>query len=92
MWGCSRLLGTGVYLTGLYFGGTGSEGRSGRVLGEPGRESTAGGRESARRLQRVLLSRLFQGVENPEEATGILGGGRWINIIYVMAATRPNTL
>ena len=60
------------------------------MLGEPGRESTAGGRESARRLQRVLLSRLCQGAENPEEATGILGG--WINIIYVMAATRPNTL
>jgi hypothetical protein len=60
------------------------------VLGEPGRESTAGGRESARRLQRVLLSRLCQGAEDPEEATGMLGG-RWINIIYDMAASRLNT-
>jgi len=62
------------------------------VLGEPGRETTARGRESARRLQRVLLSRLCQGAENPEEATGIWwGGGRWINI-YAMAATRPNAI
>jgi hypothetical protein len=36
--------------------------------------SIAGGRESAWRLQRAQLSRLYQGAENPEEAIGILGG------------------
>jgi len=65
----------GVYLTVLHFRGTSSEGRSGRALGEPGRDSTVGGRESAQRLQRVLLLRLCQGAETPEEATGIWGGG-----------------
>jgi hypothetical protein len=57
--------------------------RSGRFLGEPGRDLGGDtGRsllwregESARRLQRVLLLRLCQGAENPEEAIGILGGG-----------------
>jgi len=44
------------------------------VLGEPGSESTAGGQESAQMLQRVRLSRLCQGAENPEEVIGIWGG------------------
>jgi hypothetical protein len=62
----------GVYQL-SYISGELAVSRSGRALGEPGRESTVGGRESAQRLQRVLLLRLCQGAETPEEATGIWG-------------------
>jgi hypothetical protein len=57
-----------------------------RVLGESGRELLRRDRESAWRLQRVLLSRLCQGAEIPEEAIGIWGGGGG-KILYVMAAS-----
>jgi hypothetical protein len=51
------------------------------MLGEPDRESTIGGWESAWRLQRAWLSQLCQGAENPKEVIGIWGGSGNIYVV-----------